>query len=117
MAREGEIAAKYRWVKRLQGYALRAAWTGHDPVNLEVGWGGAIRREKLRTGDSVTIPVPMFLGASALPNPEGVAIPAHVGGSYVLLNGARGTSLLPASPPEDVGLNSGFDKLEGPRPT
>lgn len=56
--REGEIGGKYRWVKRHEGYALRAAWTGHDPVNLEVGWGGAIRREKLRAGDSVTIPIP-----------------------------------------------------------
>jgi hypothetical protein len=56
--REGEIAGEYRWVKRQQGYSLRAAWTGHDPVNLEVGWGGAIQRETLRTGDSVIIPIP-----------------------------------------------------------
>lgn len=56
--REGAIAGKYRWVKRRQGYALRAAWTGRDPVNLEVGWGETIRRERLRRKDSVTIPIP-----------------------------------------------------------
>lgn len=56
--REGEIAGTYRWVERDQRYALRASWRGHEPINLEVGWGKAIRREKLRPGDSLTVPIP-----------------------------------------------------------
>jgi hypothetical protein len=56
--REGDVAGEYRWVKRQQGYALRATWNGQDPINLEVGWGKEIRLQRLRRGDSVTIPTP-----------------------------------------------------------
>jgi hypothetical protein len=56
--RGGGTAGEYRWVKRQHGYALRAAWNGRSPINLEVGWGEEIHRETLRRGDSVTIPIP-----------------------------------------------------------
>jgi hypothetical protein len=56
--REGDIAARYQWVKREQGYALRASWRGRDPINLEIGWGGRVELQRLRGGESVMIPIP-----------------------------------------------------------
>ena len=34
--REGDIAGRYRWVEQKEGFALRAAWSGDHPINLEV---------------------------------------------------------------------------------
>lgn len=57
--REGDIAGRYRWVEQKEGYALRAAWSGDHPINLEVGWGQvAVRRVRLSRGESVMIPAP-----------------------------------------------------------
>jgi hypothetical protein len=56
--REGDIAARYRWVKRDEEYVLRASWRGEEPINLEVGWGERVRVTRLRKGDSVSIRTP-----------------------------------------------------------
>jgi hypothetical protein len=56
--RENGIAADYRWIKRRNEPALRATWKGSRPINLEVGWGSDVERNRLRPGQSVAIPAP-----------------------------------------------------------